>query len=89
MNDNPLVKIFEHFGEEAQLGKLQEEVTEFIEAVRSRNIEHMEEEYADVLVCLTQFFFSKGLSESNVMSITTQKTVRTLERMKSGYYEVK
>lgn len=87
--NNPLVDIFNHFGEEAQLEKLKEEVNEFIEAVQSGDIAHMEEEYADVMVCMAQFMYAKPLSETNIRNITTSKTVRTIERIITGHYENK
>lgn len=85
--NNPLLDIFNHFGEEAQLEKLKEEVNEFIEAVQSGDVAHMEEEYADVMVCMAQFMYGKGLSESIVLKTTTNKVFRTIERIGSGYYE--
>jgi len=85
--ENPLLTIFNHFGEAPQIEKLREEVEEFIEAVLSGDKEHMEEEYADVMVCMTQFFYGKELDENNVLGITSSKVVRTIERINSGYYE--
>lgn len=86
---NRLVEIFDHFGEESQLEKLQEEVDEFIEAVKSGDLNHIEEEFADVLVILDQFKVKKHIKRNTVLNWYVLKVDRTINRIESKHYESK
>ena len=87
--DKKLLKIYNHFGRDAQLEKLREEVEEFIEAVKSGNKEHAAEEAGDILTVLVGAVNGEELSTDIVIGTIGVKADRTLERMESGYYENK
>lgn len=95
---NDLLKIINHYGERHQQKKLNEEVFELIEAIRDYEEdyirvdcdkdyvqqfkEHIEEEFADVMVLLNQFLEYYDLNKENIKKIMQQKINRQLERMK-------
>lgn len=95
---NDLLKIINHYEVDNQLKKLNEEVFELIEAIRDYEEdyikvdcvedyvqyakEHVEEEFADVLVLLNQFLEYYDLNKENIKKIMLQKINRQLERMK-------
>lgn len=79
--------IYNHFGREAQIEKLREEIEEFIEAIRSGDKAHAGEEAGDVLTVMAGFIFGEELNYDLVMGTPVFKMPRTLERMKSGYYD--
>lgn len=85
--DKKLLKIYNHFGRDAQLEKLREEVEEFIEAVKSGNKEHAAEEAGDILTVLFGAVNGEELDVDTVIGTIGVKADRTLERMESGYYE--
>lgn len=84
--NNPYLQIFEHFGQEAQINKLREEVDELVEAIRSGDTTHMEEEYADVKVLLTQFFDKHKFNHANITKIEHEKVLRTIDFINTGDY---
>ena len=84
---NKLEFIYNHFGQENQFDKLREEVEEFIEAVRSGNLDHMEEEFADVQLILAQHKKVYHLDADRVIDHEKYKCSRTIARIKDGYYE--
>ena len=80
--DNNYKKIINHYGVNAQLKKLTEEVYEFEEAVLEKhNKEHITEEIADVFVILSQFIVKFNLDEDKIMEIMEQKVNRQIKRM--------
>lgn len=84
---NKLEYIFNHFGIENQIEKLREEVEEFIEAVRSGDLLHMEEEAADVQLLMAQFKKVHRLDCNRIIDIEKVKAERTIGRIDDGYYE--
>lgn len=85
--DRKLYKIVTHFGLIAQLVKLKEEVDELIEAIKENDISHMHEEMADVEVMLGQIYRACSIDKSLVEVIAEHKVHRTLDRIRTGYYE--
>ena len=77
--NNPYLKIFNHFGQDAQIDKLLEEVHEFIEAIKSGDMAHATEEYADVMVCMKQFRYAHKLDFEEIERIDRNKVIRTLD----------
>lgn len=83
-----LLKIIEHYGVNHQQRKLNEEVFELIEALRDYNFryvlkEHVEEEFADVMVLLSQFKYYYELDDKRIKKIMEEKIARQLERIKN------
>ena len=77
------IKIFKHYGYEHQLLKLVEEMRE-LEAVIINdpdNIEHIQEEMADVLNLIDQFMYCCPQWAMNVYKIKDFKVQRQIERM--------
>lgn len=77
------IKIFKHYGYEHQLHKLIEEMRE-LEAVIINdpdNIEHIQEEMADVLNLIDQFMYCCPLWAAQVYKIKDFKVQRQIERM--------
>ena len=87
-------KIAEHFRADTQLDKLREEALELVEAIDECYLpigypnEHLLEELADTRLMIKQVNYLIG-SEKLVDKIEKQKIARTLERIKTGYYEGK
>ena len=91
-----MLRILLNFGLKNQIEKLKEEFNELIESVEENDREHVVEETADVQNVLNQF---KSICEmiKNLYEITDDellpvmdfKNNRTLERMKTGYYDNK
>lgn len=83
---NDYKKIINHYGINAQLKKLNEEVYEFEEAVLEKhNKEHITEEIADILVILQQFKekYNIDLAEINkVMKNKVDRQIRRIEKEK-------
>ncbi|HQB64144.1 MAG TPA: hypothetical protein PLL21_07135 [Sedimentibacter sp.] len=77
--------IFNHFGEERQLEKLQEEQVELLEAFESERPEYIQEELADNYNILMQFIQEYGYKK--IMKIAIEKQERTLKRIEEGFYE--
>lgn len=82
-----LKKIYNHFGEEAQMHKLIEEAGELAEAVREGDKEHITEEIADVLVLVEQIIKEHNIVNVSIIEVFEQKVERTIERIAAGYYE--
>lgn len=87
-----LLKIFIRYGINNQLKKLNEEVFELIDSLKEYNYrfgtkEHVEEEFADVMVLLMQLEYYFELNDRNISEIMQQKINRQLERMKEGSEE--
>ncbi|MZQ97193.1 MAG: hypothetical protein GT601_05920 [Acidaminobacter sp.] len=80
-------QIFRHFGIEAQIAKLHEEVDEVYEAYLSGDVEHLSEELGDVRLVLKQIEEDKEIRDFDVTRHWPAKEQRTLERIKEGYYE--
>lgn len=88
-------KIFRHFGIEAQIKKLHEEVDEVYEAYKAyeaskseEDREHLIEELGDCRMILAQVQESKRIYDFDVKSYFNPKEIRTLERIEKGYYNV-
>lgn len=79
--------IFEHFGQDNQIEKLREEVEEFIEAVITGDVEHITEEYADIIVVLHQFKEAYDLEDCDIKEKMLEKQLRTVKRIHNGYYK--
>ena len=77
--------IFNHFGEERQLEKLQEEQIELLEAFDSECTEHIHEELADNYNIIMQFIQEYGYKK--IMKIAVEKQQRTIKRIEEGFYE--
>ena len=87
---NKILYIINHYGIKHQLKKFNEESYELIEAIndyensilnKKVNYEHIEEEFADVLVTLYQFKEFYNLDETKINSIIKNKINRTIDRM--------
>lgn len=74
-----LLFIINHFGVDTQHDKLYEEIGELIESIDPEN---EKEEMVDVWIILTQFL----LIDEKMQEILRHKINRTLDRIKSGYY---
>lgn len=85
-----LLRIFNHYGIEAQKRKLNEECYEFLQAVAEwqnnpsrANAEHVTEELADCLVVLKQFQLSFEIADLTLEEFAILKTERTIQRIES------
>ena len=99
----PYLNIIEHFGVRNQMKKLNEECFEFLEAVDTYEDEmishvvdksgenmlrdHVVEEMGDILTILTQFIGKYDIKKEELDKIMDYKLERTLDRIKSKYYE--
>lgn len=88
-----LVKIFNHYGLKTQLGMLQEESAEAIQAVNkmrrysdSKSTEHLVEEIADLYIVLSQLMIYYGPNRVN--AIVEKKIARELKRISNNTMEV-
>lgn len=83
-----LLRIIRHYGLRNQLRKLNEEVFELIEAIRDTRFylskNHIEEEFADVMVLLSQIKHFYNLDSEKIKEIMDYKINRQLERIKQG-----
>lgn len=90
-----LLNIFYHYGIFNQMKKLNEECYELIEAINDFMYEtddknlldrynHIQEEFADVMVVLEQFKTHYELDNEKIMEIMEQKIDRQLERIEKG-----
>lgn len=96
---NDLLKIINHYEVDNQLKKLNEEIFELIEAIRDYEEDyikvdcddyftqhlkkHIEEEFADVMVLLSQIKYYYELDSERIKKIMEEKIVRQLERIKN------
>lgn len=90
-----LLSIFYHYGIFNQMKKLNEECYELIEAINDFMYEtddkklidrynHVQEEFADVMVVLEQFKAHYEMNNDKIMEIMEQKIDRQLERIEKG-----
>lgn len=96
-----LLEIIKHFGIKNQQKKLTEEIHELNEAITTYEVlddyigsyadekHHIAEELADCYVLLNQIKTYYDISSSQIGDIMDEKTERTLERIKEGYYDKK
>lgn len=81
--DNALLEIINHYGLKAQLKKFNEEVYELLESIIQKdNKEHITEEYADVVLVLSQIGSYLSIDPNKVDKIVDYKVNRTLNRIK-------
>lgn len=84
--------IIDHYGVEAQLGMLQEECAEVIQAVskirrhgkNKADMKHLTEEVADVLVVINEFIATGELNYDEIHKIMDRKVERELKRIKEA-----
>lgn len=79
-----LIKIYDYFGKDAQLSKWQEEANELLDAIDSGIKADILDEQADVCVIAFQHY----MIDAKLRAKVDEKIKRTLDRIKSGYYEV-
>jgi len=89
MKNRDYKKIIEHFGEDNQLGKTLEELTELIAEVvnfsRHRaNKKELTEEIADVYNVLEQLKIITGIDDDDIEFTRNYKNARTLDRMRNN-----
>lgn len=80
-------KIADHFDEETQQKKLQEEMMELCVADSNANNDMFADEAADVIILIMQRMYQRGVSEELLEIRMNNKIKRTLHRIKEGYYE--
>ena len=87
---NKLLKIINNYGAMNQLKYMQTEMFEFVEAVinynnlsNEKNKEHIEEEYADLMVMLEQFHAYYNLDDMHISEVMHQKIDRQLKRIEN------
>lgn len=80
-------RIAVHYGRENQLGKLEEELTEALEALRDfreeetkNNLLHLAEELADVRIMSDQVMFLHGMEDAE-LTFRSLKVARQINRM--------
>ena len=83
-----IVKSIQHYGQDNQSTVCMEECAELIQAIskaKRGKIEknNMEEEIADVLICIEMLKLMYSLSDSNIDKWILKKQQRELERMKN------
>lgn len=87
---NKLLRIINNYGAMNQLKYMQTEMFEFVEAVinynnlsNEKNKEHIEEEYADLMVMLEQFHAYYNLDDMHISEVMHQKIDRQLKRIEN------
>ena len=80
--DEDYMAIWSRYGQERQLRKLMEEAYELTDAVREGDPEHIEEEFADVMVVMGQISRAYSLDMPFVERVVDAKVARTLYRMR-------
>ena len=85
-----VLRIINNYGAMNQLKYMQTEMFEFIEAVinynnlsNENNKEHIEEEYADLMVMLEQFHAYYNLDDMHISEVMHQKIDRQLKRIEN------
>ena len=85
-----ILSIISFYGAMNQLKYMQTEMFEFIEAVinynnlsNEKNKEHIEEEYADLMVMLEQFHAYYNLDDMHISEVMHQKIDRQLKRIEN------
>ena len=79
------IKIFAHYGYENQLEKLVEEMRELEQVILhdTDNIEHLQEEMADVLTLIEQFMYCCEGWTRKIYEIQDFKVKRQIKRMEN------
>ena len=87
---NKLLRIINNYGVMNQLKYMQTEMFEFVEAVinynnlsNEKNKDHIEEEYADLMVMLEQFHAYYNLDDMHISEVMHQKIDRQLKRIEN------
>ena len=87
---NKLLRIINNYGAIPQLKYMQTEMFEFVEAVinynnlsNEKNKDHIEEEYADLMVMLEQFHACYDLDDMHISEVMHQKIDRQLKRIEN------
>lgn len=85
-----VLRIINNYGVIPQLKYMQTEMFEFVEAIinynnlsNEKNKEHIEEEYADLMVMLEQFHAYYNLDDMNISEVMHQKIDRQLKRIEN------
>ena len=85
-----VLRIINNYGVIPQLKYMQTEMFEFVEAVinynnlsNEKNKEHIEEEYADIMVMLEQFHAYYNLDDMHISEVMHQKIDRQLKRIEN------
>ena len=85
-----ILSIISFYGVIPQLKYMQTEMFEFVEAVinynnlsNEKNKEHIEEEYADLMVMLEQFHAYYDLDDMHISEVMHQKIDRQLKRIEN------
>ena len=85
-----VLRIINNYGAMNQLKYMQTEMFEFVEAVinynnlsNEKNKEHIEEEYADLMVMLEQFHAYYNLDDMHISEVMHQKIDRQLKRIEN------
>lgn len=85
-----VLRIINNYGVIPQLKYMQTEMFEFVEAVinynnlsNEKNKEHIEEEYADLMVMLEQFHTYYNLDDMHISEVMHQKIDRQLKRIEN------
>ncbi len=74
------LKILLHFGLEHQLGKLEEECDELIEAIKENDREHIIEEMGDTLNVINQFKALYEITDDDLVPVMEFKRNRTFDK---------
>lgn len=86
--NNELLEIINHYGLKTQLKKFNEEVYELLESIIQKdNKEHITEEYADVVLVLSQIGLYLNIDPNEVDKIVDYKVKRTQEKIKKEIEE--
>ncbi len=86
--NDELLEIIKHYGLKAQLKKFNEEVYELLESIIQKdNKEHITEEYADVVLVLSQIGLYLNIDPNEVDKIVDYKVKRTQEKIKNEIKE--
>lgn len=80
--EKDLEKILRYYGEHNQIEKTKEELEELIEALDENNFAHIVEEFADVMVMLSQIAIIYAIDTDILEDMMKYKIQRTLLRMK-------
>lgn len=85
-----VLRIINNYGVMNQLKYMQTEMFEFVEAVinynnlsNEKNKDHIEEEYADLMVMLEQFHAYYNLDDMHISEVMHQKIDRQLKRIEN------
>ena len=85
-----VLRIINNYGAMNQLKYMQTEMVEFVEAVinynnlpNEKSKEHIEEEYADLMVMLEQFHAYYNLDDMHISEVMHQKIDRQLKRIEN------